>query len=71
LEDHDSVGSSHEDGDPAKGTTDPDGKVAAAVDLAKKAVTATDPTVAATKNGEGNGAGPTGQWPVLGLAGLV
>jgi hypothetical protein len=45
-EGHDSEGSSHEDGDPAKGTVDPAGKVAVAVDPVGKATTTTDLAVA-------------------------
>jgi hypothetical protein len=60
---HDNYGSSHEDGDSAKGRTDLAGKVAAAVDAAGKATTAK-----ATKK-EGSRVGPAGHGPALDLAG--
>jgi hypothetical protein len=50
-ESHVSDGSNHEDGDPAKETTDLAEKVATAVDPTGKAATAMDPALAATKKG--------------------
>jgi hypothetical protein len=59
-ESHDSDGSNHEDGDPAKGTTGLAGKVATAVESAGKAAIAMDPAMEATK-GWANRAVPAGQ----------
>jgi hypothetical protein len=50
-EGHDNDGSSHEDGDPAKGMRNLVEKAAAVVDPAGKAATAMDHTVATTKKG--------------------
>jgi hypothetical protein len=63
-EDHDSDGSSHEDGDPTKEMTDLAGKVATTVNPARKATTTTDPTKATMKR-KGDRASIVGQGPAL------